>query len=419
LLFLGLALYIPKAFLRGRLPHAGWTMRLARYPQSVTDALSARGPVWIHAVSVGEVIAVQPLLRELRAWRFDVPLVLSTVTPTGFHVASRALGERGAVIYAPYDFSWIVRRALKTIQPRVLILVESELWPNLIRLTKARGIPVVIVNGRISARAQARYLKVRRWLQDIIGCLHPCLMQTEADAQRLVSLGVPADRVRVLGSLKWDASLGSRPSADTLRELRQRLHLSPDQPVLVAGSTHRGEEAAILAAYQALRTRYPTLRLIIAPRHLERVAEVDASAKERGLDAQPVAAILECGSAWDVAIVDTLGQLPTYYALATIAFVGGSLIPHGGQNPLEPASLGKPVVFGPSMDNFTEMVQHLLMHQAARQLESAAELTEALDAILADPAEAATMGARAQALVERLSGASRRTLEVLAPLLEG
>ena len=416
LLLVGLVLYVPRALWRKRLPHRGWMMRLGRYPASVRARLGKPGAIWIHAVSVGEVLAIQPLIQELAVQQSDAPLVLSTITPTGFDVASKLIGGRGVVIYEPLDIRAAISRALDLIQPRILLLVESEFWPNLICATARRGVPIAVVNGRISARAFRRHRLVRPILAGLFRMIDLYVMQTETDAARVVKMGAPPSRVNVLGSLKWDASLLSRPQPAEIHALAARLGLVDGDALIVAGSTHRGEETAVLDAFQTVRSSAPRVRLVIAPRHLERMGEVEALVRERGMPVQRVSSFT-APTPWDVLIVDTIGQLPLYYALATVAFVGGSLIRHGGQNPLEPASLGKPVIFGPSMENFSEIAQELLAHRAARQLQHAQELSDRLAEWLANPTEAQIAGAHAQALVERLSGVIRRTLEALKPLL--
>lgn len=417
LLTFGLLVYLPKALWRKRLPHRGWTMRLGRYPEDVRRRLApAGGAIWVHAVSVGEVLAVQPLVRALLESHPAAPLVLSTITPTGFEVASKLLGSTVVTIFEPLDFRATVTRALDLIQPRLLILVESELWPTLIRLTKQRGARVVIVNGRISERACRRYLLVKSWMRRLLESIDLSLMQTEADAERLITIGAPVSRVKVLGSLKWDASLLARPSRADVEALAQQVGVNHDETLLVAGSTHQGEEIALFEAFDAIRAVLPSAKLVIAPRHPERIGEVEGLAHARAVRVIRISQMRK-DAAWDIALVDTMGQLPRYYGLATVAFVGGSLIPHGGQNPIEPASLGKPVVFGPSMHNFADITQQLLAHQAARQLRDRAELTPALQELLTNREEASLMGARAQALVERLGGTTQRTLHALSGLL--
>jgi len=415
LLILTFLLYLPKALWRRRLPHRGWRMRLGRYPAPVRQSLEGRAVLWVHAVSLGEVLAARPLLEGLSKTRPSEALVVSTVTPGGFQLASTQRCA-SAVIYFPLDLRASVTHALEAIRPRVLLLMESELWPMMIRLAKARGTAVAVVNGRISPRAFRRHRWVKRWFRKTLGQVDLFLMQSQLDADRIIQLGASAQKVRVVGSLKWDASLGSRPTEETLHTMARHLGLNGRQSVLVAGSTHRGEERLLLQAFQTLRSLHPHLRFIIAPRHLERLAEVEALVQSAGFTASRLSAV-PSGGAWDIGIVDTFGQLPTYYGLAQAVFVGGSLIPHGGQNPLEPASLGKPVLFGPSMHNFAEIAQQLLAHQAARQLEAASELPTALQELLGNRPAAEAMGRRAQEVVEQSRGTTQRTLEALAPLL--
>lgn len=331
-------------------------------------------------------------------------------------MASKAVGQEGATLYGPLDLRVCVRRALKTLQPRILLLMESELWPVLIHLTKARGVPVVVINGRVSRRAFRHYLAVGPWLRGMLDRIDRFLMQSQVDADRIIQLGVSSGKVRVVGSLKWEASVTSRPTPTELQQLAAHLGLNSHEQIIVAGSTHRGEEAAVLRAVVRLRAGRPALRVILAPRHLERIQEVEGLVRQAGLTPTRCSRF-GVQQAWDVGIVDAFGQLPRYYGLATVAFVGGSLIPHGGQNPLEPASLGKPIVFGPSMHNFAEIARQLLTHCAAVQVRSGAELIPTLEGLLAQPEAAASMGSRALQLIEQSQGACQRTLDALAPLL--
>ncbi|MBI4343338.1 MAG: 3-deoxy-D-manno-octulosonic acid transferase [Candidatus Omnitrophica bacterium] len=417
-LVLGFLAYLPKALWRRRLPHRGWAMRLGRYPAEVRARLAGRPALWLHAVSVGEVLAAAPLVQALGQAYPQAPIALSTVTAGGYAVAAKQYGASAGVapLYFPLDLRGCVARALETIRPRILLLMESELWPMAILLTKARGVPIAVVNGRISPRAHRRYRCMKRWMAGTLGAVDRFLMQSDEDARRLRELGVEPGRILVVGSLKWDASLGVRPSPQALRETAARLGLDGYETLIVAGSTHRGEEAPLLEAAQRLREAGRPVRLILAPRHLERLDEVEALVRQQGFSSarlsQPAGA-----PPWQVGLVDAFGQLPQYYALASVAFVGGSLIPHGGQNPLEPASQGKPVLFGPSMHNFADITRQLLAHRAARQLRGAEELAPALLELLERPADARAMGERALQLTERSQGATQRTLEALKPLL--
>ena len=416
ILIVGLLLYLPKAVWRRRLPHRGWSMRLGRYPARIAQALRGRRALWVHAVSVGEVLSARPLLDALSEAAPADAVVLSTITPSGFAMASRHAGASGIALYFPLDLRPCVTRALDTIRPRLLLLMESELWPTLIRLTKARGIPIAVVNGRISPGAFRRYRMVRSWLGGTLRRVDLFLMQSQADAERLVELGAPSARVQVVGSLKWDASLLARPDPGAVQRLAARLGLDSHTEVIVAGSTHRGEELAVLAAIRGLQVSYPSIRAVIAPRHLERLDEVERLARQVGL---ATARLSQAAGAerWQVGLVDTWGEMPLYYGLASVVFIGGSLIPHGGQNPLEASSLGKPVIFGSSMHNFADIAQQLLAHRAARQVASDAELVRALAELVISPDDAQAMGRRALELTERLQGATRRTLDALRPLL--
>ena len=417
LLIIGLLSHLPKALWRRRLPHRGWAMRLGRYPQRVAETLGGRSSLWLHAVSVGETLAAQPLVTALTASYPALPLVFSTVTPSGFEVASKRLDNRGTVVYFPLDFQRCVHRALNTLQPRALLLMESELWPNMIRLARQRGIPVIVINGRISPRSFRRAQRLRSWVSSHLNQITLFLMQSQLDADHLLQLGVPASRMRVVGSLKWDASLAARPTTSLLTEAAAQLGLRNDESVVVAGSTHHGEEEAILDAVQAARALQNNIRLILAPRHLERLDDVEALCRRRGLT---IVRTSQAASRheWQVALVDVFGRLPRYYGLATVAVIGGSFIPHGGQNPLEPASLGKPIIFGPFMHNFAEIAQQLTAHHAARQLEHSDQLAPVLLELLTRPSEARAMGARAQALTEQSRGTVQRTLDALAPFLQ-
>lgn len=415
LYLLGLLVYVPKGIWRMRLPHRGWRMRLGRYSAIVRKRLAEQTPIWIHSVSVGETMAAQPLVQMLIARWPDEPLVLSAVTPSGFSIATKAVADHGVAVYFPLDLSVCVRRALTALHPRALLLMESELWPTVIHQAYSRGVPIAVVNGRISQRAFRRYQWVKGWLQELLPCIDLFLMQSQEDADRLLRLGASSSAVRVVGNLKWDASAGKRPEQHVLHAQAEHLGLNHGQRVIVAGSTHQGEEDAVLEAFVTLRATLPGLRLIIAPRHLERLDEIEGLIGRRGLKAARLSG--EQREPWDVGLVDTLGQLQQFYGLASVVFIGGSLIPHGGQNPLEAASLGKPVVFGPFMHNFSRIAQDLLTHQAARQLSGSSELTRVLQELLADDQASAAMGKRALTLVEHSRGATERTLEALRPLL--
>ncbi len=412
---IGFVCYLPSALWRRRLPHEGWSMRLGRYPRELVASLQGKRTLWVHAVSVGEVLSARPLLTVLTQTYPDAPLVLSTITPGGFEVGSTQVERLGACIYFPLDLRSCVHRAFAAFHPRILLLMESELWPMTVHLAHRAGIPIVVVNGRISPRTFRRAQWVQPFFTKMLHRVDLFLMQSQEDADRLLALGAPAARVHVAGNLKWDASLTTRPTPQAIQESAARFGLHQEETVIVAGSTHRGEEAVLLRAFRAIRTASPQVRLMLAPRHLERVAEVETLIRQEGWMVARASSTPTAG--WDVGLIDVFGQLPQYYGLASVVYIGGSLIPHGGQNPLEAASLGKPMVFGPSMHNFASITHQLFAHHAARQVNSADELTQTLQELLAHPREAQAMGARAQALTEQFQGATQRTLNALKPFL--
>lgn len=386
--------------------------RLGRY---TLPTLETR-PLWLHAVSVGEVVAAAPLARALRrAWP-GTPLLVSTVTDTGRTMARERIPEAAATVFFPLDFAFAVGRALAAARPRAVLLAETEIWPNFLRACRARAVPVAVVNGRISPRSFRRYRWIRRPFARVLSGIARFGMQTAADAERIVALGAPAGRVHVTGNLKFDAHGVAGPPADP-PAVRRDLGLEEGRPVLLAGSTHRGEEVAVLEAFAELRPGRPALALVLVPRHPERCGEVEGLIRERGLSC----ARRSAGSpprATDVILVDTVGELGRLYAAADAAFVGGSLVPVGGHNILEPAAAGVPIVVGPHLDNFAEIAAGFREAEALVTVPAPSALGAALAGLLEDPAGARALAARAQALVAAHRGATRRTLEFLGPILE-
>ena len=391
--------------------------RLGHLPVSLN--VDGESSIWIHAVSVGEALTARALVEDLRLRYPRLRLYLSTTTMAGQEVARRSLQHVDAVFYFPFDWMFAVRRTLDIVRPRVFIMMETEIWPNLLRACRARGIRTVVINGRISSRSYPRYKLVRPFFRRVLADVDRFCMQSEESARRLLDLGADPSRVTVTGSLKFDSLDLPAPGHGKPRERVLRFfRIAANRPVVVAGSTFRGEEAAVLRALSRLKATMPTALAVIAPRQPERFVEVERMAREAGfttvrrtdlpIDAEPRA---------DVVVLDTIGELAQLYQIATAVFVGGSLVDHAGHNILEPAMFGKPIVFGPYMQNFKEIAEAFITNGAAVQVQSERELDEALLTLLTDPVLRARLGAAARALVEANRGAKDKTLAVIADLL--
>ncbi len=394
------------------------SQRLGKLPAGIN--VDGEESIWIHAVSVGEALTARALVADLRARYPRLRLFLSTTTMAGHAVARQGLQHVDAVFYFPFDWAFIVRRTLDIVRPRVFVMMETEIWPNLLRLCRARGVKTVVVNGRISSRSYPRYRLIRFFFRRVLDNVDRFCMQSDESAHRLIDLGADPSRVIVTGSLKFDSL--EVPSVVAHAKPRQRVlrffRTAPSRVVVVAGSTMRGEEVAVLRAFARLKTTVPGALLVIAPRHPERFSEVETMARISGfvtvrrsdlpIDAEPRA---------DVVILDTLGELAQLYQVATAVFVGGSLVDHGGHNILEPAIFGKPIVFGPHMQNFQEIAQAFLSNGAAVQVSTPRELEDALLSLVTDPVQRARLGAAARALVEANRGAKAKTLAVIADLM--
>src|SRR5437667_502234 len=375
--------------------------------------------IWIHAVSVGEALTARALAADLKARYPRSRLFLSTTTIAGQQVARQSLQHIDGVFYFPFDWVFTSRRTLKLVNPRLFIMMETEIWPNLLRLCRKRGVRTVVINGRISARSHPRYRLIRPFFRRVLADVDRFCMQSEESARRLIDLGADPSRVSVTGSLKFD-SLGlptashGKPRERVLRFFR----ISPHRAVIVAGSTFRGEEAAVLRAFARVKSTLPGALAVLAPRQPERFGEVECLARDAGfattrrselpIDAEPRA---------DVVVLDSIGELARLYQVATAVFVGGSLVDQGGHNILEPAMFGKPIVFGPHMQNFQEIADAFVTNGAAVQVQSERELDEALLTLVTDPVRRARLGAAARALVEANRGAKEKTLAVIVDLV--
>ena len=424
LFFVGFTLLLPHFFWRMR-RRGGYArnflQRIARYSPEAQKRLGEVSRVWIHAVSVGEILVAERLIRELRAAMPDLRFLVSTTTSTGYALADRRLDPQDALIYVPADLPCIIRRALNRIRPRALILVENELWPNLIRQCRRRGIPVCMVNARISERSFRGYRRVRLFTRALLPQLQAFCAQSEVDARRLVALGAPPDRVRVLGSAKYDLETGGDGAEERARSVFRAAAASPQAPVLLGGSTWPGEEEALLDAYRELRVKWPDLWLVLVPRHAERAGDIEREILARGLslvrrsELRPDAPPFSLRP--DVLLVDTTGELRDFYAGATVIFVGKSLTRHGGQNLIEPAVFGRAILVGPFMENFAAILNDFRTAEAVVQVADAAGLQQALGELLSDPARREALGRRAAEVVRNKAGAVRVTVDILRPFL--
>ena len=397
--------------------------RLGRVPGSVIHACAKGGAIWIHAVSVGEVLAAQPIVTELKQQYAERPVFVSTTTETGQRLARERLKSASGVFYFPLDSSGAVRRALRGIRPAIVIVMETEIWPNFLREAYEAGVPVVFANARISNRSFARYRRWKFLLEDFFTeALHYAslfLAQTKEDAARLTEMGAPEERIFVTGNLKYDAS----PPALGLfgSWLAEQIKTQERWPVVVAGSVVSGEEEAVLAAYDAVQRQWRRALMILAPRKPDRFDEASRLAVEAGWNVVrrsrlDLAKSLDENT--DVLVLDSIGELAAIYSLADAAFVGGSLISSGGHNILEPAWFGKPPVFGRSMENFSEMAEQFLAANAGVQVSNGPQLGKVWVQLIENDMLRERMGQSARELSSRNAGATAHTMAQIRKILD-
>ncbi len=417
-LFVVLAPYFLYQALRYRKYVTNLRQRLGYLPVSFN--VDGEASIWIHAVSVGETLTARALAGELKQRYPCLRLFVSTTTIAGQQVASREMPDADAVFYFPIDLPPIVHRTLRLVNPRLFVMMETEIWPNLLRACRRAGVKTVVANGRISNRSYPRYRLVRPLFRRVLADVDRFCMQSRESADRLIDLGADPARVSVTGNLKFDslkAAAALAPDRGMPRALRF-FRLSENRPVVIAGSTMRGEEVAVLRAFGRVRASAPRAMLVIAPRHPERFDEVERLAREEGFrTARRSQLTIDEEPAAEVVVLDTVGELAQLYRLATVAFVGGSLVPTGGHNILEPAVFGRPILFGPHMQNFQQIAATFLEAGAAVQVSDESELEAAFRDLLGDPARRAALGRAARGIVEANHGARERTLAVIAELL--
>lgn len=384
----------------------------------ITPRLSPdhRPLIWMHAVSLGEVVAITPLVRELQRRHPDHRFAVSTATETGRDAVEQRLAGIAEHLYAPLDFPWAVSRTVDRLRPTLYVFIETELWPNLLRQLAHRGVPTVMVNGRLSTKSYARQRRPPiRWLyESMLRSLSLCLMQSDRDAERIIALGADPRAVHRTGNIKFDQPLPLSPERQVTRA---DFGCAPQSPLLVAGSTHPAEEEMLVDAYRAVLAQHPSAQLLLAPRHIERADAVEAMVSGRGLTVRRRSTLAAPEASkvprTQVVILDTRGELAMVYREATVAFVGGTLVPIGGHNLLEPAFWAKPVLFGPYTDHCVEIANLLVKADGGRRVTTVQELTAQLARLFHNEEERARMGEAAQSMVRQNQGALQATVEAI------
>jgi 3-deoxy-D-manno-octulosonic-acid transferase len=418
-------LFVYKMWKRGKY-RENFFQRFGWYSRPVRQRLAAapRPRCWVQAVSVGEVNVALQLLRELQRQMPGLCVVLTTTTSTGYALARQRLPAATELLYFPQDFPWCVRRAFDLIGPDFVVLIESEVWPNHVWTAAARNVPVCLVNARLSPRSAKRHRKTRWLFRRVFSRLALVAAQSVEDAAQLRELGVPPERLQVSGNIKFDASLPASEDAplDTVALLKQA-GVGPTQPVLVAGSTHPGEEEILFDVFRSLRREFPRLFLVLVPRHAERSREIEELASRKqityALRSELKSSLPSRVGGYDCLLVDTTGELKCFYNAATVIFVGKSLAGVGGQNIVEAAASGRPVVFGPNMQNFQAIARQFVEAGGCVQVATAGELQEALAALLRDPRRREKVAAAAAAVIQANVGATARTVGLIARAVAG
>jgi len=409
-------LYLPYLIITKRYRY-GMKDRFGALPERVRSISSRGRVIWLHAVSVGEMKAASILAPLLRKTFPSHTILFSSVTHTGNNVARTIATGNEAVFYLPLDISFIVDKVVKIIRPEIFISIETELWPNLINSLYKSGTKLILVNGRISNRSYSRYKRAGFFIASILRKFSLILMQSEQDAVRILTLGAPREKVFVTGNLKFDIPLLNLDNKRS--EIRKRLNLNENEILIIAGSTHRGEEEGLIGCFFRLKKDYSNLMLMIAPRHIERIQEIENLLSKIGFKSIRISYLFtedgirttEYGKA--VFLLDTIGDLRSMYSASDIVFVGGSLVKKGGQNPIEPASLSRPVIFGRHTFNFQDVSRIFLENEAAIEVENEEELYSAMRFLIDNPKDRKKLGSNARDAINKNSGSSQRTIDLI------
>lgn len=403
---------LPVLLTHPKLRH-GFRERLGLYGRSF--AVGSGSPrIWLHGASAGDLLSLQPMMRELKRRLPGSCIVVSTMTNSGLEIARKKLSEADVVVYAPYDLLGATRRAMAALRPDLVVLEYTEIWPNLIRAARKAGARIALTNGRFNPLKMARYRALFGAVGNPLRRIDCFLMRSDEEAERVLALGAAPDRVWVTGNTKFDA-LVLDPGDRKELALQVEMGLEPGAPLFMAGSTHEGEEEILLSVYAKLLTSHPRLQLVVAPRYVERAGRIAALAAEQGLSVRLRSSGAGAGHA-QVTLLDTIGELSLAYRLATLVFVGGSFVRRGGQNVLEPAAQGKPVLFGPNMDNFKDSVQ-VLQGRGGIQVGTPEQLLRIADELLSRPDQLTELGALARTSVGAIRGASARNVEHMLSVL--
>ncbi len=389
--------------------------RIGHFGHNTKARLRKRRRVWVHAVSVGEIYVALRFIKAYRAAHPETLFALSTTTSTGHAIARREIDDSDVLFYFPVDLPIVINKVLRIVNPLRIVLVEGEFWPNLIRLADRRGIPISLVNGRMSKSSFRGYRRLRRLTGDVLSRIDPICVQGRLDAERMIGIGAPEENVHIMGTVKYDVAERDPAGEKTAEEVMRKIRVPEDAVVLLGGSTWPGEEDELCSIFRKLRERNPKLFLVMVPRHVERADEVVQVFDQQALSYVRRSRVdsFRGSERPDVLFVDTTGELRNFYSVADIIFVGKSLTQHGGQNPIEPAMYGKAVVVGPNMENFPAVMEEFLLKQAVEQVDSPESLFTAIARLVDHPSERAELGSRAEKVVDQNRGVIERTVELL------
>jgi 3-deoxy-D-manno-octulosonic-acid transferase len=412
-------IYLPVLIFKGKL-HGDFAERFAHFDKmKERSLLSGKNRIWIQAVSVGEVALCKSLIPLLKKRFPSNDIVISTITKTGNDLAKKIFSKDAIIIYFPLDFSFIVRKAISIIKPALYIMIETEIWPNLLKELSRRSIPCVLINGRISNRSIGKYRLVKPFLKKILAKIDVFCMQDSIDGDRIIELGAQPQIVKITGNMKFDIEV----QADIRKEpyIRTSFGLKEGEDLFVAGSTHEGEEDMLLDVFKKLSGDFSKLRLLIAPRHINRISEIEGVAKNNGFEPIKISQIRNTpaclAGSTQILLLDTIGHLSEAYSVATIVFIGGSLVEHGGQNPIEPACFARPILFGRYMFNFKYITDAFLKNKAALQVFNKEDLYEKCRLLLNDANARDILGRRAKDVILKNRGATEKNITEISRIM--